>query len=278
MAAAAVSEKVIVGAVKVGDIETLRWWGLQGVRVASAEPLLKAVRYGDADMVRLLVEDLGASINQADAAGWTPVYRAAMYRKIDMLRLCKELGADFDVVNPNGLNALHAASRHGYDDIVCVLVEGGANVAIMTNDGHSALSLAAVNCRILIMQHLLEHGKATIENATADGQSLWDVLSPRFASATWTRKTVVEMTALLRVMVLRGAPPVEVVAHMSREHALVVEEGARLRARVPAYLARRRAMLNEHRPLIAPLHDLVHSYEELTTTEELWATGLGVAP
>jgi hypothetical protein len=48
---------------------------------------------------------------------------------------------------------------------------------------------------------------------------------------------------------------------MSLEHSHIVEEGARLRAGLPAYLAQRRA--------------LVSSYEEPTTTEELWATGLG---
>jgi hypothetical protein len=32
--------------------------------------------------------------------------------------------------------------------------------------------------------------------------------------------------------------------------------------------------LDAHCPLLAPLRDLVHGYEEPTTTDELWATGL----
>jgi hypothetical protein len=83
------------------------------------------------------------------------------------------------------------------------------------------------------------------------------------------------VTALLRVMVLRGGPPDDLSRHLSREHARVVEEGARLRAGLPAYLARRQAILVEHCPLIAPLLALVHGYETPTTTAELWATGLG---
>jgi hypothetical protein len=172
-AVAAVSERDMTRAVRVGDIEKLRQWGLlQGVRVASAETLLEAVRRNCRNLVRLLVEDLGASINQADVHGRTPVFMAAMYRKIDVLRLCKELGADFDMAcNDTGFTALHFASRHGNDDVVRVLIECGANVAIMTDRGETALSLATTNCWFSIMQYLLEHGKATIENVKADGEA-----------------------------------------------------------------------------------------------------------
>jgi hypothetical protein len=55
----------------------------------------------------------------------------------------------------------------------------------------------------------------------------------------------------------------------------IVQDGARLRARLPAYLAQRRALLDAHCPLLRPLRDVVHGYEEPTTADELWATGLG---
>jgi hypothetical protein len=85
------------------------------------------------------------------------------------------------------------------------------------------------------------------------------------------------VTELLGVMVLRGAPPATLTAALSLEHMRVVELGARLRARLPAYLARRRGQLNRYCPLLSPLCSIVCGYEEPTTTEELWATGLGVA-
>jgi hypothetical protein len=85
------------------------------------------------------------------------------------------------------------------------------------------------------------------------------------------------VTSLLRVMVLRGAPPEDLTTllHISPEHAQVVWDGARLKARLPAYLAQRRALLDAHCPLIPPLRMLVHGYGEPTTTNELWVTGLG---
>jgi hypothetical protein len=78
-------------------------------------------------------------------------------------------------------------------------------------------------------------------------------------------------------MVLRVAPPAELSARLSPKHAQVVEDGARLKAGLPAYLARRVVLLDAHCPLIPPLRMLVHGYEEPTTTDELWATGLGAA-
>jgi hypothetical protein len=69
------------------------------------------------------------------------------------------------------------------------------------------------------------------------------------------------------------------VAILSMVKTRVVEEGARLRARLPAYLERRRALLNKHCPLLPPLLASVRGYDpEPTTTEEIWATGLGANP
>jgi hypothetical protein len=78
-------------------------------------------------------------------------------------------------------------------------------------------------------------------------------------------------------MVLKGVPPACYLLEtsLSVENIQVVKAGARIRMRLPAYLAQRRALVDEHSPLIAPLQALVCGYEEPTTTEELWATGLG---
>jgi hypothetical protein len=58
----------------------------------------------------------------------------------------------------------------------------------------------------------------------------------------------------------------------------VAQEGAQLLARFPAYLAQRRAVLDEcSTSLITPLQAIVGGYMELATTEQIWATGLGTA-
>jgi hypothetical protein len=125
----------------------------------------------------------------------------------------------------------------------------------------------------------LEHGGADIAEVTDSGKTVWTNIAVRVFSMRLAHEAVAEVTALLRVMVLRTSPPTKFVARLRPDHARVVEEGARLRAALPVYLVQRRTLLDAHCPLIPPLLALVRGYDpEPTTTEELWATGLGVAP
>jgi hypothetical protein len=126
----------------------------------------------------------------------------------------------------------------------------------------------------------LEFGGADISEVNRDGDTVWDLLEDYLIEPEYdgAEDKAEKVTTLLRFMVLRGAPPAELTAELSTEHQRVVEEGARLRARIPSYLAKRRALIDTHCPLIAPLCALVSDYEEPTTTEELWETGLGAEP
>jgi hypothetical protein len=71
------------------------------------------------------------------------------------------------------------------------------------------------------------------------------------------------MTALLEVMLLRGVPPPGILAFLLPEHEFVVlvNKGALLRALIPAFLTRRRALVDAHCLIIPPLLALVHGYE-----------------
>jgi ankyrin repeat protein len=166
-----------------------------------------------------------------------------------------------------------------------LLSEGGASITEANDNGETAFSLAASEGYLALATALLERGGADVWNATKE--MIWDLLEPYLIDCPSPMSfpcSVAEepsdtfaasVTALLRVMVLQGSPSVELVDQLSSEHALVVEQGARLRAGLPAYLAQRRALLDAHCPLIAPLRALVHDYQVPTTTEELWATGPG---
>jgi hypothetical protein len=156
------------------------------------------------------------------------------------------------------LAARKAAYTGNFTAVKWLLEDGGADIADVADDGGNTIWE--------IVAHRLNHRLLRIRH-----------LPYRFDPAD---QTDAEGTALLRVVVLKGDPPADFVARLeNQEHARVVEEGARLRAALPANLARRRAFLDAHCPLIALLLALVRDYDpEPTTTEELWATGLGAAP
>jgi hypothetical protein len=200
------------------------------------------------DLAQLLVTDFGADINQGDAHGATP---------------------------------LHVAASRGYLAVVQCLVELGAEVGAVNDIGDTALLVSASYGRYETTKFLVEHWSAKIESVNNSGETVWDMLIEQFEEPIEEDKEeddLAALIALLRVLVLRDAPPPALLALLSPEPARVVQEGARLRARLPAYLLRRRALLYAQCPvLLPPLQALVHGYMELTTTEELWATGLGQA-
>jgi hypothetical protein len=233
---------------------------------------------------RLLVADLGADVNLAYHAGVTALMIAAERGHLAVVQcLVADLGADINQVHNFGATALTGAAQRGHLGVVRYLVELGAEVGLADKNGYPALLLSADSGQYSTMQFLLEHASANIEGATNDGRTFWDLMFIQVEEYSEYEEKTAALIALLRVLVLRGALPPALVALLLLEPtsatARVLQEGARLRARLPAYLKRRRALLDAHCPvLLTPLRVLVHGYMELTSTEEIWATGLGTAP
>jgi ankyrin repeat protein len=174
-------------------------------------------------------------------------------------------------------NNLHSYAISGDLKRIKELVEGGANLEESDNEfGKTALMLACLNSRFEIVAYLVEQG--------ADVSACWhkgglpDMLQYAYAvngdGEYVTTRDTVKITAMLRVMVLHIDPPESLTEDLAEPLQWIVQDGARLRARLPAYLAQRRAHFVAHCPLLAPLWDLVYGYEKPTTTDELWATGL----
>jgi hypothetical protein len=171
--------------------------------------------------------------------------------------------------------------------------EGGANINEIDDAGNTVLLRAAMNHNPKVVQWLLEYGNAQITDSNSVGDSVWteryglpvmfkrayvksnEHRMPTFKGDIVRDEDLVAFAAMLRVMVLRGGPPESLTADLFPPFQEIVQDGARLRARLPAYLAERRAILDTHCLLLPPLQALVHGYEEPTTTDELWATGLG---
>ena len=173
-----------------------------------------------------------------------------------------------------------AVARNDLPKVQRMLRDGRASITDMDEGGYTALLTSIVFGHFSMALWLIEHGGASIAAMTKKGKSAWD-----FLGSAWDLSRCIgfsedkaRLTAMLRVMVLQGGPPNSLTADLTPELQQIVQDGARLRARLPAYLARRRALLDANCPLLPPLRALVHGYEVPTTTEELWATGLGADP
>jgi hypothetical protein len=245
-----VTEEMLDSAAFTGNLESLTVWAKEGVRVTSAGPLCGAAESGVPAVARLLVRQMGVDVNQASTSdGSTPLILAAVQGNLAMMRC---------------------------------LVELGAEVSAVDNEGDTALLMSAAVGHYSAVQYLLEEANANMDDVNNNGESAWDTLIDRLEEIDDENHEDLALAGLLRVLVLRGGPPPALVALLSPEPARVVQEGARLRTRLPAYLAHRRAYLDSRCPRISVLpgvlRALMYTFEGPATTEELWATGLGTAP
>ncbi len=106
-----------------------------------ATPFLRAAQSGDLTLLRLLLEH-GADPFIATTNGTTPLmvasgigwvegvtYEWSPEETLDTVRLLLDLGADVNAVDDDGRTALHGAAHKGRNDVVRVLVDQGADLA-----------------------------------------------------------------------------------------------------------------------------------------------------
>lgn len=104
--------------------------------------LFQAVKQGDEDRARDLL-DSGVSIEaRGYATQLTPLMEAAMSRQVGMARLLVSRGADVNAVNVDGRTALMTAALCGSTQIVQLLKEAGADVSLSDNGNQQARDYA----------------------------------------------------------------------------------------------------------------------------------------
>jgi ankyrin repeat protein len=122
--------------------------------------LITAAEQDHLDTVLFLGKELGANVKQADKIGCTPLYMAASMRHMDVvvgLVMIKELGADVDCQMHDGVTPVHVAVQHG--DLIpvsCLVKELGADVNLALESG--VLMSAARNNDQALIKHLVHNG------------------------------------------------------------------------------------------------------------------------
>jgi ankyrin repeat protein len=101
-----------------------------------------AIEYNNAAVVRALLSR-GADPNAPTRTGKTPLHYAALVREgVDNIIALLDAGADIDEESDDGMTALMLAAREAHAAAVELLLERGAAVDVRSVNGDTALSLA----------------------------------------------------------------------------------------------------------------------------------------
>jgi uncharacterized protein len=93
-----------------------------------------------------LILDRGATVDAADGEGVTPLVLAAYRGHTDVVKLLLERGAFVNAQEKrNGLSSLSHAVGRGDKELVAVLLAHGADPALKSADGRTALERAEAN-------------------------------------------------------------------------------------------------------------------------------------
>lgn len=94
---------------------------------------------------------------------WNPLLCASFYGHYQVVRLLVESGAALDVrmgspISPDGAEALQIASCGGFEDVVKVLIEKGADVNAGSTSFGNALQAASIYGHVEVIKLLLDNG------------------------------------------------------------------------------------------------------------------------
>jgi len=90
--------------------------------------IFEACQHDKLETVRRYIER-GEDLNQQDEVhDHTPLMRACRWNRLGVARLLITHGADINIINEDGITALHLACSHGYTQVVKLLIEHGADV------------------------------------------------------------------------------------------------------------------------------------------------------
>ena len=154
----------------------------------TAAPLHNACGDGNLAEVRRLVEEEGADVNKATTNGPTPLWAAANYDRLAVVRYLVEQGADVDKARVTSFTPLYGASSMGHLPIVRYLVEHGADMDKTDARGMTPIYAAASAGHLAVVQYLVQQG-ADINKENENG------FTPMMNA--WVRNQV-EVVAYLR--------------------------------------------------------------------------------
>ena len=108
---------------------------------AGSSPLYIAALNGLEVIVKVLLSN-GADVNQADNKGETALYNAAQAGKGSMVAVLLSNGADVNQADKDGKSPLYNAAKEGKEQVVAILLSNGADVNQVDNNGRKPINVA----------------------------------------------------------------------------------------------------------------------------------------
>ncbi|MFZ2197216.1 MAG: ankyrin repeat domain-containing protein [Thermodesulfovibrionales bacterium] len=119
-------------------------------------PISDAIEAGHAGILRALIEH-GAQIN-ISYSYHTPLIHAAGRGRAEIVKILLDGGADVRAIDQNGMTALLRAIDHGHPEIAKMLIERGSDVNIRAGNGYRPLALARSKQQVSVVQALQAAG------------------------------------------------------------------------------------------------------------------------
>ena len=137
---------------------------------AADVPLVDAVRRGDANAVRELLES-GVEVDATTADGATALLWAVHTDQPELVALLLEAGADVDISNRYGVGSAHLAAENGNAAILERLLLAGVDPNLTLQGGETLLMTAARTGNPETVRTLLAHGADPNLRETTQGQT-----------------------------------------------------------------------------------------------------------
>jgi ankyrin repeat protein len=179
---------------------------------------------GNVDTVQMLLSH-GADPNLVDSNGITALHYAAMWGRRQSVEELIKAGADVNASanSPNG-PPLHRAAEKGHLEIVQYLLSSGADISASDEGGQTALITASYHGQTEVIALLIEHG-ANI-NATSDG-GYTPLMNAAYMGQYESAKILLDRGAIITLKTDKGETALAIaaernhnrVAHLLREAA-----------------------------------------------------------
>ncbi|KAJ6219888.1 hypothetical protein RDWZM_005700 [Blomia tropicalis] len=138
---------------------------LISAKLDGTTPVLVATRNGHCHMLRYLIEECNADVEQVGRVEFDgekvenapPLWCAAAVGCIDCVRLLMQNGAKINSTTSTNSTPLRAACFDGHFPIVKLLVESGADIELANRHGHTCLMISCYKKHYMIASYLIDH-------------------------------------------------------------------------------------------------------------------------